>query len=323
MNSATTGTAAAGETTATAASRSTSTRAQEENVDEYFSAAEEEDLIMTGHGQNNPGGEAQVDDDSTTGDGGQYEIYSDADTGSGTSIDIDTGAGTDTDGRVERDIDINDQDSSNQQTRTHIHEYLPGEAHPLCSPEFYKTHQQHYCNGDGFQHGHENAKYGRMSVPILTLPPSVILFPGSTLPLRLQSSSAMAKYLQKAINRLEHEWLQFSPSNIAEAAGVEEYSSLILPNNNGNGNTALPSKEQQPGVVAIGLLPWKEEGDDNDDRNNDSTGNANVSTNSNSNVVGRIGTLAIVTHVSRHDESSGTTQEQEHGNELVATSLGM
>ena len=177
----------------------------------------------------------------------------------------------------------NQEESTPEMAREHpyMHNYLPGEAHPLCTPELFEKQQLHRPSS-------------RMELPVLHLPPGVILFPGATLPLRLKGSSGVFQYLKKAIDRLEHDWLPTGSYMQHEAASV----------------------------VAIGLLPFKES-----EHSEDESNHSFPQDNNKNGLLRRIGTLAIVTHVSRNEGDStvnaNVSQQQQQPQEIVATALGM
>ena len=170
----------------------------------------------------------------------------------------------------------------NESPRFQMHSYLPGTAHPLCLPELIDQRKRRQATQDIES---ENSTTSRrrnnnpfLELPVLQLMPGIVIFPGSTIPLRLRHPD-WVRYLQRQIDKVSL-W----------------NTSLVS-------STSSSAFDYDRDVVAIGLLPAKFDLDSDTDIDN---------------MIGRIGTLAVITHVSK-EEDQDTTEHRE----IVSMALGM
>jgi hypothetical protein len=172
-----------------------------------------------------------------------------------------------------------------------MHSYLPGIPHPLCPPELIERKRKQAAIQviEGDASSFSNYPNNQIiELPVLQLAPGIIIFPGSTVPLRLRNPD-WVRYLQRQIDRVTL-W------NANSVAGVSS-------------NTCRTANvfDYNRDVVAIGVLPAKFESFSEEDH----------ATNT---MIGRIGTLALITHLSRDEEERRHTEQQQ---QIVAMALGM
>lgn len=171
---------------------------------------------------------------------------------------------------------------SNESPRFQMHSYLPGTAHPLCLPELIDQRKRRQATQD-IESGDSTTSRRRnnnpfIELPVLQLMPGIVIFPGSTIPLRLRHPD-WVRYLQRQIDK------------------VSLWNTSLL------SSTSSSAFDYNRDVVAIGLLPAKFDLDSDTDIDN---------------MIGRIGTLAVITHLSKEEEQDTT----EH-REIVSMALGM
>jgi hypothetical protein len=171
---------------------------------------------------------------------------------------------------------------SNESPWFQMHSYLPGTAHPLCLPELIDQRKRRQATQD-IESGDSTTSRRRnnnpfIELPVLQLMPGIVIFPGSTIPLRLRHPD-WVRYLQRQIDK------------------VSLWNTSLL------SSTSSSAFDYNRDVVAIGLLPAKFDLDSDTDIDN---------------MIGRIGTLAVITHLSKEEEQDTT----EH-REIVSMALGM
>jgi len=192
------------------------------------------------------------------------------------------------------DYDCNEKQ---EERLLNIHSYLPGIPHPLCHPELIERKRKQAAiqvveeDIDGnFSNQPRNQI---IELPVLQLAPGIIIYPGSTIPLRLRNPD-WVRYLQRQIDRVTL-W----NDNSVAAASV------------GNFSRSTKFFDYNRDVVAIGVLPAKFDIRSDDD----------IFTNPTS-VVGRIGTLALITHLSKEEEDLERRRTDQQ-RQIIATALGM
>ena len=224
----------------------------------------------------------------------------------------------------------------------HLHSYLPGISHSLCPPELVeqrKRQQALYTDLETTTAGptlssstqdiyHNN----RIELPVLQLSPGIVIFPGSTLPLRLRNPD-WVRYLQRQIDRVT-QWNPPQPSSAATSLRTSSATTETT-SNTGNDISYKYAFDYSRDVVAIGILPIKEDYflNDNNEGNEEEDAEINVTDREESRI-GRIGTLALLTYLSREEDGERNQREDNIDNHLqqqqpqrpqqiVATALGM
>jgi hypothetical protein len=183
-------------------------------------------------------------------------------------------------------------DSERQRERfLNMHSYLPGIPHPLCPPELIERKRKQAAIQviEGDTSSFSNYPNNQIiELPVLQLAPGIIIFPGSTVPLRLRNPD-WVRYLQRQIDRVT----MWNSSSVLSASSKTCGTANIFDYNRD--------------VVAIGVLPAKFESFSEEDHASNT-------------MIGRIGTLALITHLSREEEERRHTEQQQ---QIVAMALGM
>lgn len=198
----------------------------------------------------------------------------------------------------EATTDGNEDNKERQEGRClNLHSYLPGIPHPLCHPELIERKRKQAAirvieeDNSGVISNH--ARNQIIELPVLQLAPGIIIYPGSTVPLRLRNPD-WVRYLQRQIDRVTL-WNE----NSVAAASSSTFS------------RSTKFFDYNRDVVAIGVLPAKFESRSDNDVIASSTS-----------MVGRIGTLALITHLSKEEEDAERRRTDQQ-RQIVAMALGM
>jgi hypothetical protein len=159
-----------------------------------------------------------------------------------------------------------------------MHSYLPGIPHRLCHPELIewmrgKKATMQVVEEDIAGNFSNQPRNQIIELHVLQLAPGRIIYPGSTIPLRLHNPD-WVRYLQRQINQV----ILWNDNSIA-AVSI------------GNFSRSTKFFDYNRDDVAISVLPAKFEIRFDDD----------ISTNP-IRMVGRIGILASITHLSKEEE---------------------